>query len=262
MEQTTKKTGGRGIYLLPNLFTVSALFAGFYAIVAALKGHYDNAAIAIFIAMVMDNLDGRVARLTQTVTPFGAELDSLSDMVAFGIAPSLVVYSWTLSNLGKYGWLAAFVFTAAVALRLARFNIKHSKDNRHYQGLPCPPAAAVLAAIVWTGKEFEVPGHGASVAIAIFTVLLGVLMVSNVRYRSFKDFDLRSHVPFVVILAIVLAIIFISIDPPKVLLALSVIFAASGPAAALWQLLWKRKDEKSAKSKPKIHQKNRTRSSR
>lgn len=247
MQASEKKEINRrkGIFLLPNLFTVSALFAGFYAIVAALTGYYDNSAIAIFIATIMDSLDGRIARMTNTVTPFGAELDSLSDMVAFGIAPALVIYSWALANLGKPGWLAAFIFTAAVALRLARFNIEINKSKRYFQGLPCTAAAATLASIIWAGRDLEVPGHRISVLIAIITVSLGLLMVSNIPYRSFKDFDLKRHVPFVVILAIVLVIVFISINPPQVLCAMFIFYAFSGPVMALWGLRKKKHAKRS-----------------
>lgn len=227
----------RGIYLLPNLFTISALFAGFYAIVAALKGIYDIAAISIFIALIMDGLDGRVARLTNTVTAFGAELDSLADMVSFGIAPALVMYSWALSSLGKVGWLAAFIYTTATALRLARFNTQlGNSDKSYFQGLSSTMSAAVMASIVWIGRDLEIPPHSYSIALAILTTAIGILMVSNIRYRSFKDADLKNHVPFVVILAVVLIIVLISIDPAKVLFASCVIYASSGPVAALWRL--------------------------
>ena len=236
----SKKTNlpqrGRGIYLLPNLFTIGALFAGFYAIVAALKGRYEDAAIAIFIAMLMDSLDGRVARLTHTETPFGAELDSLSDMVAFGVAPALVIYSWALINLGKFGWLAAFVFTAAVALRLARFNTQVSKSKRYFQGIPCTPAAGVVAGIVWAGKDLVPLNQFSCIIIASMIVLVGALMVSNIRFRSFKDFDFREHVPFVVILSTVLILVCIALNPPFVLFAVFTIYALSGPIATIWEL--------------------------
>jgi CDP-diacylglycerol---serine O-phosphatidyltransferase len=245
MEKVVKKSlRGRGIYLLPNLFTISALFAGFYAIVAALKGHYENAAVAIFVAMLMDSLDGRVARLTHTVTPFGAELDSLSDMVAFGIAPALVVYSWSLCELGKFGWLAAFIYAVAVALRLARFNTQIVKDKHYFQGLACTPAAGVLAGIILATRELGVPGRTITIFIALICILLGALMVSNLRYRSFKDLDLKNNVPFVVILIVVSIIVFISIDPPQVLFAIFAIYALSGPIAYLWQRHKQKKEKR------------------
>lgn len=226
----------RGIYLLPNLFTLTALFAGFYAIVAAMKGYFDNAAIAVFVAMIMDALDGRVARLTHTQTPFGAELDSLSDMVSFGVAPALIVYTWGLSSLGKTGWLIAFIFTAAVALRLARFNTQtESGDKRYFNGLPSPAGAALVVSLVWCLQEFSYTGIGLRVLVSVLSVLTSLLMVSNIRYYSFKDFDLKNKVPFVAILCIVLFFVLISVDPPTVLFILSSIFALSGPALWLWR---------------------------
>jgi len=234
-----------GIYILPNLFTVSALFAGFYAVVAGMKGIYDNAAIAIFIAMLMDTLDGRVARLTSTQTDFGAYLDSLSDMVSFGVAPALVVYSWALFNLGKLGWLSAFAFTVAVALRLARFNVQiHKVDRRYFQGLPCPPAAGVIAGMIWTCSEFGLSSWSIYIGAAVLTVVLGILMVSNIRYRSFKDLDLRHNVPFLTILVIVLILILISVDPAVILFVIFSLYAISGPILTFWQLRKKRRQRR------------------
>lgn len=230
----------RGIYLLPNLFTITALFAGFYAIVAAIKGHFDDAAIAIFVAMVMDALDGRVARLTHTQTAFGSELDSLSDMVCFGLAPALIVYMWGLDSLGKAGWLVAFVFTASVALRLARFNIQQaSTDKRYFKGLPSTAGAPVIVSLVWSLSQYDFSNPATHVIAAVMSVIISVLMISNVRYHSFKDFDLKNKVPFVVILLIVLVFVLISVDPPLVWLVLSLSYALSGPAFWLWR--WRRK---------------------
>lgn len=228
---------GRGIYLLPNLFTTAGLFAGFYAIVAAMKGYFDTAAIAIFIAMVMDAFDGRVARLTNTQSAFGAEFDSLSDMVSFGVAPALVVYSWSLEGLGKLGWLAAFVFAAAGALRLARFNTQVSTlDKRYFQGLPIPAAAGIIASMVWLGVEYAIPGTSVIVLAAVITVLVAILMVSNIRYHSFKQVDLKGRVPFVAILLVVVAFVGISVDPPKVLFLIFFCYGLSGPIFTLWTL--------------------------
>ncbi|MFQ5436887.1 MAG: CDP-diacylglycerol--serine O-phosphatidyltransferase, partial [Anaerolineae bacterium] len=208
----------RGIYLLPNLFTTAALFAGFYAIIAAIGGRYEAAGIAIFIAQFMDGIDGRVARLTHTQSDFGVEYDSLSDMIAFGLAPALVVYVWSLSSLGKLGWLAAFVYTAGAALRLARFNTQSGTvDKAYFQGLPSPPAAALIAGLVWLCSDYEIPGENLAVFVLLVTVTAGVLMVSNIRYHSFKDLNLKDRVPFVAILVLVLVFVFISIDPPIVL---------------------------------------------
>lgn len=242
----------RGIYLLPNLFTVGSLFAGFYAIVAALKGAYDTAAISIFIAMVMDSLDGRVARLTHTSTAFGAEFDSITDMASFGIAPALIIYSWSLSTLGKFGWLAAFIYAVATSLRLARFNVQLGKSGkRYFQGLPCPAAAAVIVGLVWVGMDLGIDAHRFSIIFAVLTILVGVLEVSNVRYRSFKDANLKSHVPFVVILAVVLIIVLISIDPSKVLFTIFFAYAVSGPVGTIMGLR-KRKKERLEKQNSRI----------
>ncbi len=224
----------RGIYLLPNLFTTAALFSGFYAIVAGMGGRFEPAATAIFIAMVLDGLDGRVARMTNTQSDFGAQYDSLSDMVAFGVAPSLVVFLWSLSSLGKIGWLAAFVFTAAAALRLARFNTQAKViDKRYFQGLPSPIAAAVIAGLVWVGVDFEIDASHIAWLAAIITVFVALLMVSNVRYKSFKDLDLKGRVPFVAMLAIVLVFVFISLHPPNTLFGLALLYTLSGPVMTL-----------------------------
>lgn len=224
---------GKGIYLLPNLFTTSGLFAGFYAIVASMRGDYDFAAVAIFIAMVMDGLDGRVARLTNTQSAFGAQYDSLADIVSFGIAPSLVVYSWGLNSLGKIGWLAAFFFMAATALRLARFNTEDATDKRYFYGLPCPSAAGLMAGMVWVAHDHGVPGQKICVIAAIVTVLAGALMVSNMRYYSFKEIDLKGKVPFMFVLAFLLLIVLVAIMPPQALLCIFALYSLSGPIMTL-----------------------------
>jgi CDP-diacylglycerol--serine O-phosphatidyltransferase len=227
----------RGIYLLPNLFTTAGLFAGFYAIVAAMKGFFDSAAIAIFIAMIADSLDGRVARLTNTQSAFGGEYDSLADMTSFGVAPALVIYSWSLASLGKLGWLVAFVYTAAGALRLARFNTQIGiADKRYFQGLPIPAAAGLVASIVWLGVENIIPGYKLSLLMGVVTVLIAALMVSNIRYHSFKGLDLKGRVPFVTILAVVLIFVGISLDPPKILFVVLFCYGLSGPIFTLWNL--------------------------
>ncbi|MFQ5489006.1 MAG: CDP-diacylglycerol--serine O-phosphatidyltransferase, partial [Gammaproteobacteria bacterium] len=198
----------RGIYLLPNLFTTAALFAGFYAIIAAIGGRYEAAGIAIFVAQFMDGIDGRVARLTNTQSDFGVEYDSLSDMIAFGLAPALVVYVWSLSSLGKLGWLAAFIYTAGAALRLARFNTQAgTADKAYFQGLPSPPAAALIAGLVWLCSDYGIPGKDLAVFVLLVTAAAGVLMVSNIRYHSFKDINLKDRVPFVAILVLVLVFV-------------------------------------------------------
>ena len=224
----------RGIYLLPNLFTIAGLFAGFYAIVTAMEGYFNYAAVAIFVAMIMDFFDGRVARLTNTQSAFGAELDSLSDMVSFGVAPALVIYSWSLEGLGKLGWLAAFIYAAAGALRLARFNTQVLvADKRYFQGLPIPAAAGVLASMVWLCVDSEILGDVVSMMTAILAIIIAILMVSNVRYYSFKEIDLKGRVPFVAILLVVLAFVGISLDPPKVLFLIFFCYALSGPILTL-----------------------------
>lgn len=223
----------KGIYLLPNLFTTGALFAGFYAIVAGMQGHFEHAAIGIFAAMIMDTLDGRVARLTGTQSAFGAQYDSLSDMVSFGLTPALVSYNWGLSELGKTGWLATFIFAAATALRLARFNTQlGTSDKRYFVGLPCPAAAAVVAGMVWTGTELNICGKRISIIVAIITVAMGALMVSNLRYYSFKEIDFKGSVPFFVVLVVVLLFSIIAWYPPVVLFGVFFLYALSGPG--LW----------------------------
>lgn len=241
MQESEKTTSaesqrGKGIYLLPNFFTTSGLFAGFYAIVASMRGDFGFAALAIFIAMVMDGLDGRVARLTNTQSNFGAEYDSLADIVSFGIAPSLVAYSWGLNSLGKVGWLAAFFYAAATALRLARFNTQEVTDKRYFSGLPSPSAAGLIAGMVWVAHEYAVPGHKICVLAAIVTIMAGGLMVSNIRYYSFKEIDLKGKVPFKAVLGVLLVFVFISIDPQQILLLIFAGYVLSGPIMALKRL--------------------------
>lgn len=227
----------RGIYLLPNLFTTAALFSGFFAIVSAMEGGFNGAAVAIFVAMIMDSLDGRVARLTNTQSAFGAEYDSLSDMVSFGIAPALVGYSWALTGLGKLGWLAAFTFAACGALRLARFNTQLTKaDKRYFQGLPIPAAAGVIVSIVWGAHQLSIEGSSISWLLAFIMIALGGLMVSNIRYHSFKEIDLKNKVPFIALLLVVLIFVFISLDPPHILFLVLVGYALSGPGLTVWNL--------------------------
>ncbi len=224
----------RGIYLLPNLFTTSALFAGFYGVLSAMQSHFEPAAIAIFAAMLLDGLDGRVARLTQTQSDFGAEYDSLSDMVAFGIAPALVVYEWALKDLGKVGWLAAFIYTATTALRLARFNTQLGvADKRYFQGLPSPSAAAILASGVWIGASQTLQGEWIQWLAALLTVFTGLLMVSNFRYYSFKELELRGRVSFVVAVVMTLSFAFLFLHPPVILFLLFLLYGISGPTLTL-----------------------------
>jgi CDP-diacylglycerol--serine O-phosphatidyltransferase len=231
----------RGIYLLPNLFTTAALFAGFYAIVMAMNKVYDNAAVAIFIAMILDALDGRVARLTRTQSAFGAEYDSLSDMVCFGAAPALIMYEWALKGLGRFGWIAAFVYCAGAALRLARFNTNiEVVDKRFFQGLPSPAAAALIAGFLWLAIDNKIPvgEYGMPWVAACLTLYAGITMVSNVPFYSFKDINLRRSVPFAVILLIVLGFVLVISDPPIVLFLLFVAYGLSGYVHWLWKKRW------------------------
>jgi CDP-diacylglycerol---serine O-phosphatidyltransferase len=228
----------RGIYILPNLFTTAALFAGFYAIVQGMNGKFEMAAIAVFIAMVLDGLDGRVARFTRTQSAFGAQLDSLSDMVSFGAAPALIMYAWALQPLGKWGWMAAFVHCAGAALRLARFNVQlEVADKRFFTGIPSPAAAAIVCGMVWVFSEAKVDLNANQewrwVAFAL-TIFTGITMVSNLRYYSGKEFNLRRSVPFWVIPAIIVGYMLITIEPATILWGLFLVYAASG--YVLWAL--------------------------
>jgi CDP-diacylglycerol--serine O-phosphatidyltransferase len=232
----------RGIYLLPNLFTTAALFAGFYAIVQAMNANFDQAAVAIFVAMVLDGLDGRVARMTRTQSAFGAEFDSLADMVSFGAAPALVIYEWARRDLGKLGWIAAFVYVAGAALRLARFNtLLEVADKRWFQGLPSPSAAALVAGFVWIIDDLGYdPADLRWVAWAV-TLFAGLTMVSNLKYYSFKAINLRKSVPFVAIFVIVLVLALLSYQPAIVLFAAFVAYGLSGYGVSTWMLLRERR---------------------
>lgn len=223
----------RGIYLLPNLITTGALFSGFYAVIAAMSGSFEKAAIAIVIAGFLDALDGRIARMTNTQSEFGLQYDSLSDLVAFGVAPAVLMFSWVLSDLGKIGWTIAFLYMACAALRLARFNTQ--PDNKVFTGLASPGAAGTLATTVWvwvdnfsatTGMELAIP-------MAVLTVVLALLMVSGVRYYSPKQINFKGRVPFFYMLAVILLFALIFTYPPGVLMAIGLVYASSGPIQAL-----------------------------
>jgi CDP-diacylglycerol--serine O-phosphatidyltransferase len=237
-----KKVRRRGIYLLPNLLTTGAMFAGFYAVIAGMGGDFRSACVAILVAMFLDGLDGRVARMTNTQSAFGAEYDSLSDMLAFGVAPALICFSWSLSHLGKIGWTAAFIYVACAALRLARFNVQlGTADKKYFIGLASPSAAGLVVFMVWTFHEYQLESNALVAGLAaVITVLAGILMVVNIRYYSFKDLD-RNRVPFVVILAVVLVIVIVSWDPPTVLWSMAIAYAVSGPAMAIYNRRKKRK---------------------
>ena len=244
----------RGIYWLPNLFTIAALFSGFYAIVQAMNGRFEVAAIAIFVAMVLDGLDGRVARFTRTQSAFGAELDSLSDMVSFGVAPALVVYVWALQDFSrikdiamlgpwlttKLGWIAAFIYCACAALRLARFNTTLDvADKRFVQGLPSPAAACVVAGLVWAMNEYQIRGADVKWLAWVLTVFAGLTMVSNFKFYSGKDINLRKSVPFSVVVAIafgIMALFAFSSTLPEMLFLLFAGYAISGYVIWIWEL--------------------------
>ena len=235
--QVVARRRSRGIYLLPNAFTTAALFCGFYAIVMAMNLKFDYASIAIFVAMVLDSLDGRVARMTNTQSEFGAQYDSLSDMVSFGAAPALVVYEWSLRGMGKLGWLAAFVYCAGGALRLARFNTNIAVvDKRYFQGLPSPAAAALVAGFVWLMDDLRFAGTDLSWYAWVITLYAGITMVTNVPFYSFKDVNFRKPVPFIAALLVVVALVLISSDPSKVLFGLFVLYGLSG--WIMWGWRW------------------------
>ena len=249
---TEPKRSRKGIYLLPNLLTTGALFAGFYAIVSANLGRFESAAVAIFIAMILDGLDGRVARLTGTSSSFGKEYDSLADVISFGLAPALVIFEWSLQHVmydgwvwQKLGWLAAFFYTAAAALRLARFNSRSSEqDKKFFQGLPSPAAAGVMLGYVWACHDLKYTGAELWVASFIITMVCGALMVSSFSFYSFKEFDVRNKIPFMAMLFVVGIFMLASIDPPKVMFGVFAVYALSGPFTHL--IRYRRKRARSA----------------
>ena len=239
-DETPVRPRRKGIYILPNLFTLAALFGGFYAIVMAMNGRFEQAAIGIFCAMVLDSLDGRVARMTNTQSTFGEQMDSLSDMVSFGAAPALIMYEWALKGLGKLGWIAAFVYCSCAALRLARFNTNLGVvDKRFFQGLPSPAAAALVIGFIWLMDEQGFRGVEEGVWLwwtaFVFTVYAGLTMVTNVPFYSFKDISFKRSVPFIVIVAIALFIALITLHPPLVLFALFCVYGLSGYGVYVWK---------------------------
>lgn len=235
-----------GIYLLPNLLTTASLFAAFYSLVSSMQGQYEAAIVAMFIGMVADSLDGRIARLTNTQSEFGAQYDSLSDMVTFGVAPPLLLYHLMLSQLGKLGWLVAFVYTAAVALRLARFNTQlQTADKRYFQGLPCPPAAAVMASFAWLCTQNDwYKSFSIAVLTSCFALIMSFLMVSNLKYYSFKEIDFKGKVPFLYILITVILFVAIAANPALVLFVGFSVYAFSGPLVTLFYLYKMKRREK------------------
>ena len=226
----------KGIYILPNLFTLAALFGGFYAIVMAMNGRFDQAAIGVFCAMVLDSLDGRVARMTNTQSAFGEQMDSLSDMVSFGAAPALIAYVWALTSLGRWGWIGAFVYCACAALRLARFNVNTGVvDKRFFQGLPSPAAAALVAGFIWLMTDAGISGMEVRWVTFGLTLYAGLTMVTNVPFYSFKDIQMKKSVPFAVIVLIALGIAVINIYPPAVLFSVFVVYGISGYVIYGWR---------------------------
>ena len=235
-EAVTVRKRRKGIYILPNLFTLAALFGGFYAIVMAIDGRFDQAAVGIFCAMVLDSLDGRVARMTNTQSAFGEQMDSLSDMVSFGAAPALISYVWALKDVGRWGWLASFVYCACAALRLARFNVNTAVvDKRYFQGLPSPAAAALVAGFIWLCTDLGVKGAAVAWPMFFLALYAGLTMVTNVPFYSFKDIGLKKTVPFVVIVLIALGITVIASDPPTVMFGVFVMYGLSGYVIYAWR---------------------------
>ena len=245
-----KANAHRGIYLLPNLFTTFGIFCGFYGIIASMKGNYSDAAFALFVAMLMDSFDGRVARMTNTASDFGAEYDSLADIISFGVAPAIIAYNWaSLDQLGKLGWLAAFVYVVCGALRLARFNIMpETIDKRYFQGLPIPSAAGVIIGLVWFGEVMLWDAATLAIPVAIITTVCGLLMVSNFRYHSFKEVDWKGKVPFVSLLLMVLIVIMVASNPPLVLFPVFSLYLLSGPLLTFRHLQKIRSERKKDKT--------------
>ena len=248
LKMDSERYKSRGIYLLPNLFTTAGLFAGFYAIISAMRGDFKSSAIAIFIALIMDILDGRIARITNTQSNFGAEYDSLADMVSFGLAPALVIFQWSLLDMGQLGWMIAFIYTACTALRLARFNTQVGiEDRRYFQGLPSPAAAACLACWVWLGTTNSIDVSLIRGIALVLTFLCGILMVSTVRYYSLKDINIRGKVPFVMLLVIILIIALIANAPPIILFSSFFIYTLSGPIFTLIKIRQHRAERRRVK---------------
>ena len=257
----SKSTRKKGIYLLPNLFTTGAMFAGYYSIIASINGKYETAAIFIFIAALLDGLDGRVARLTNTQSDFGVQYDSLSDLVSFGLAPSILMFTWALQSLGeihpvmgKIGWLASFIYAVSAALRLARFNVQVEViDKAYFQGLPSPAAAGLLASFVWAAEDLGLSTHDLRFVALPLTVITGLLMVSRFRYYSFKTLPIKERVSFGWILLLVGIFVLLALDPPKVLFVTAFSYALSGPVLTLVQL----RRARQAKNREKSREKNR-----
>lgn len=235
-DDPSQKKPAKGIYLLPNSLTTASLFSGFYSMVAAAAGDFTASAVAIFISMVLDGLDGRVARMTRTQSDFGAQYDSLADMVAFGVAPAWIAFSWGLESLGKFGWVAAFIYVAGAALRLARFNIQIEViDSRYFSGLPSPAAAGIVAGMVWSGQRYGFDGADYAIYAALLVAISGILMVSSVQYNSFKKLRFKGRVSLALMMVVVIIYGLIAIEPPAVLWLIFLGFALSGPIGWLFK---------------------------
>jgi len=242
-----RKVRRRGIYLLPNMLTLGALFSGFYAIIAGMSGDFNEAGWAILIAGILDGLDGRIARLTNTQSAFGAQFDSLSDMVSFGVAPALIMFSWAFAPLGRLGWAASFIYMSCAALRLARFNVQlGTVDKRFFVGLQSPMAAAVVMFLPWVGYKYglEITPLVAYLC-AILTVFIGFLMISNYNYSSFKELQFKGTVPYMVFVLVVIMLVVVAQNPHEVLLTMSIAYALSGPI--MW--VYKKKPAKTSAAK-------------
>lgn len=245
-----RKVRRRGIYLLPNMLTLGALFSGFYAIIAGMSGNFNEAGWAILIAGILDGLDGRIARLTNTQSAFGAQFDSLSDMVSFGVAPALIMFSWAFAPLGRLGWAASFIFMSCAALRLARFNVQlGTVDKRFFVGLQSPLAAGVVTFLPWVGYKYglEVTPLLAYLC-ALLTVFIGFLMISNYSYSSFKELQFKGTVPYLVFVFVVIMLVVVAQNPHEVLLTMSVVYALSGPI--MW--LYKKQPAKASVAPKKV----------
>lgn len=252
----------KAVYLLPNLFTTAGLFSGFYAIIAAMSGRFTVAAIAVIIALLLDGIDGRVARMTNTQSEFGAQYDSLADMVSFGLAPALVMYQWSLASMAdlgwqwaRFGWLAAFFYAAMAAMRLARFNVQIDKvEKRYFRGLASPSAATLLVSFIWVCDDLDLKGSDNYLWVPsmLLTVFAGALMVSPILYNSFKDSKKREKIPYMGILMVVLIFVLVSIDPPKVFFTVFLLYSLSGPFQLAVRRIRKKKSRDEAPKSNKI----------
>jgi CDP-diacylglycerol--serine O-phosphatidyltransferase len=240
-KRRSRRSGKRGIYILPNLFTSASLFGGFFAIIAAIQGRYETAAIAILISCVFDGLDGKIARLTHSTSLFGTEYDSLSDLVAFGVAPGILAFQWALEPFGRLGWLACFMYVICGALRLARFNVqKNQVEASFFKGLPIPAAACFIASLILFTTAVGGMPESRHILIIVLVYILSFLMVSSIRYPSFKEFELKKQKPFNVLVATILMFMVVAYKPKIMLFFILIVYILSGPAITLYRLRKKR----------------------